>query len=79
MYLWFHGWPSLLTSLCIYDTDEKKSLTSEPHDAVVAALEEQPIHHKRGWHRLGGRGVDFRAVILKETKEIKHKQVGSEL
>lgn len=41
-------------------------LTSEPHHAIFTSLEEQLIYNERGWDRLRGRGVDFRAVILKE-------------
>lgn len=46
------------------------SLTFEPHDAVVTALEDQLIHNERGWDRLRGCGVDFGAVILKEKKNL---------
>lgn len=42
-------------------------LTFEPHDAVVTALHEQLIYDERGWDRLRGCGVDFRAVVLKES------------
>lgn len=46
------------------------SLTFEPHDTIVTALEEQLIYNEWGWDRLRGCGVDFRAIILKETKGI---------
>lgn len=44
------------------------SLTFEPHDAVITALQDQLVYNEWGWDRLRGCGVDFGAVILKETK-----------
>lgn len=42
-------------------------LTLEPHDTVVAALEEQLIYDEGGRDGLWSRGVDFWTIILKTT------------
>lgn len=69
---WHVGVFANTTLLPVHKIQVKKemmiSLTFEPHDAVVTALEDQLIYNEWGWDRLRGCGVDFGAVILKEKK-----------
>ena len=41
-----------------------RDLTFEPQDAVIGALQEDPVQDDRGGDRLRGSGVDPGAVVL---------------